>query len=385
MTSLMENDKPAHSADVQKYLETIVRNRVSVPAGVKTLAEFWQRQGADLDLDAILEFPVNRDLRRLEEWFKTLWSPKGPPITSDGLWFGVVELPKGGFDLSAAVLPRHGHEPTAWDWEDVKYPKPRLASSRIFKTLLSPQGPIHDDPVRRLLAVGCAVLVGQHLCHVLRPELGAREPVVAAGFENAEFFILGKARVNGRIEPLPTGAPRRPRPALLKGNLFRLADSGSTTRWLLDQPRDEKGRETSRGFCLNAKPIETEGVYDVPVYLKGARLDFCFTLTGIPVVRRTTAEIVELADPDAVQRLPVTVDAVHGEYEILNVVAAIRPQRLLDQSKKLKTPVADLDLGAHRIARARQTLIVTRPLAEALLKAGVSGIVFVPLKTGDLE
>ena len=153
MTSVMENDKPVNSADVHRYLETIVRNRVSVPAGLKTLAEFWQRQGADLDLDAILEFPVNRDLRRLEEWFKTLWSPKGPPITSDGLWFGVDELAKGGFDLYAAVLPRHGRAPSEWDWENVKYPKPRTASSRIFKALLSPQGPIRDAPVRRLMAV----------------------------------------------------------------------------------------------------------------------------------------------------------------------------------------------------------------------------------------
>ena len=384
MTSVMENNKPISYADVHKYLETLVRNRVSVPAGVKTLAEFWQRQGADLDMDAILDFPLIRDLRRLEDWFGTLWSPKSPPITSDGLWFGVTESAKGGFDLYAAVLPRHGREPAAWDWEEVRYPKPREASSRIFKVLLSPQGPIQDPPIRRLMSIGCAVLVAQHLCHALRPELGAREPMVAAGHEGGDFFILGTARVNGRIDPLPVEAPR-PRPGLLKGNLFRLTDSGSTTRWLLDQPRDGKGRETGRGFGLQAKPIEGDDAYDVPVYLKGMRSDFCFTLSGLPVVRRAAAEIIEQADREAVQRLPVTVDAVHGEYEILNVLAAVRPQKLLEQSKKNKTPLPELDLGGHRIARARQTLIVTRDLAEALLHTGVSGIIFVPLKAGDLE
>jgi hypothetical protein len=385
MTSVMENNKPMNSSDVHRYLETLVRNRVGVPAGVKTLAEFWQRQGARLDMDEIVEFPFARDLRRLEEWFGTLWSPKAPPITSDGLWFGITELAKGGLDLSAAVLPRHGREPVAWDWEDVKYPKPREASSRIFKTLLSPQGPIQDPPVRRLMGIGCAILVAQHLCHALRPELGAREPVVAAGYDGGEFFILGTARVNGRIEPLPEEAPRRARPGLLKGNLFRLTDSGSTTRWLLDQPRDGKGRETGRGFGLQAKPIEGEDAYDIPVYLKGMRPDFCFTLSGIPVIRRSAAEIIEQHDREAVQRLPVTVDAVHGEYEILNLLASVRPLKLLDQAKKAKVPLAELDLGARRIARVHQTIIVTRRLAEALLNAGVSGIVFVPLKATDLE
>jgi hypothetical protein len=383
--SMVEDRKPTHSADVHKFLETMVRNRVTVKAGLKTLAEFWQRQGVALDLDAVLEFPLTRDLHRLEEWFGTLWSPKAPPITSDGLWFGICEFPKGGFDLYAAVLPRHGREPAAWNWEDVKYPKPREASSRIFKALLSPQGPIQDAPVRRLMGIGCAVLVAQHLCHSLRPELGAREPVVAAGYDGGEFYILGVARVNGRIEPLPDEAPRRTGLGVIKGNLFRLTDSGSTTRWLLDQPRDEKGREVSRGFGLQAKPIEPAGAYDVPVYLKGARPDFSFTLSGIPVVRRTAAEIVEQADREAVQRLPVTVDGVHGEFEILNVLAAVRPQKLVEQAKKAKTPLAELELGKHRIARAKDALLVTRDLAEALIKAGVSGIVFAPLKTTDLE
>jgi hypothetical protein len=385
MSSVAENRKPADSADVHRFLESFVRNRTPMQAGLKSLAEFWQRQGAALDLDAFLDFPLARELHRLETWFATLWSPKAPPITSDGLWFGITELPKGGLDLYAAVLPRHGREPAAWNWDEVKYPKPREASSRLFKTLLSPKGPIRDEPVRRLMGIGCAVLIAQYLCHALRPELGAREPVVAAGYEGGEFFILGTARVNGRIEPLPEEAAQRPRPGLAKGNLFRLTDSGSTTRWLLQQPRDEKGREVGRSFALTAKAIEGDGAYDVPVYLKGARPDFSFTLSGIPVVRRSAAELIEQADREAVQRLPVTIDAVHGEFEILNVIASVRPQKLLDQSQKTKTPLPELDLGKHRIARAKDALLVTRSLAEALIKAGASGIVFVPLKATDLE
>jgi hypothetical protein len=299
MTNSGENKKLIDSVDVHKLLENLVRNRVPVKAGLKILAEFWQRQGTVLDLDEILEYPLTRDLRRLEEWFGTVWSGKGPPVTSDGLWFGIIELPKGGLDIYTAVLPRHGRKPAEWDWENVRYAKPKQASSRLFKTLLSPQGPIPDMPVRHLMGLGCAVLYAQHLCHALRPELEAREPVVAVGYDGGDCFVLGTARVNGRIEPLPEEAPVRIRLELLKGNLFRLTDSGSTTRWLLDQPRDGKGREVSRGFALQAKPIENDGSFDIPVYLKGVRPDFSFTLSGIPVVRRSAAEIIEQADRGA--------------------------------------------------------------------------------------
>jgi hypothetical protein len=385
MSSSAEVQKPVNSVDVHRFLEALVRNRVTAAAGLKSLAEFWQRQGAAFDLGAIIDFPLARDLRKLEEWFGTIWSPKAPPITSDGLWFGIVDLPKGGLDLAAAVLPRHGREPASWDWGNVKYAKPRNASSRLFKTLLSPQGPIADAAVRRLMGVGCAVLVAQHLCHSLRPELGAREPVVAAGFDGGDYFILGTARVNGRIEPLPDEAPRRPRLDLLKGNLFRVTDSGSTARWLLAQPRDGSGREVSRTFALQAKLIEGEGVYDVPVYLKGARSDFCFTLTGIPVLRRAVADLIDQADRGAVQRLPVTIDAAHGEYEILNVLSSVRPLKLLEQSKKTSVPLAELDLGKRRIARVNDALVVTRDLVAILAKAAVGGINFFPLREIDLE
>jgi hypothetical protein len=383
--SSVENRKSFSAVDLHRLLEGFIRNRTPVAGGLKILAEFWQRQGADLDLDAVLEFPLNRDLKKLEEWFGTLWAGKGPSITSDGLWFGIKTLPKGDLDIYAAVLARLGREPAEWDWAHVHHARPADASSRIFKTLLSPKGPVRDEAVRRLLAIGCAVLVAQHLCHSLRPTLGAREPVVAAGFDEGEYFILGTARVNGRLEPLPAVAASRPRPVVAPGKLFRIADFASTTRWILAQPRDARGKETSRTFALTGKPVEGEAEYDVPVYIKGSRLDFSCTLSGVPVVRRDVADIVMQADREAVQRLPVTVDGQKGDFEILNILASVRPLRLLEQAKKLKVSVAELDLGKHEIARVKSVLVVTRRLAETLTKSGASGVSFLPLKASDIE
>ncbi len=383
--SSVENRKSFDAVEQHKLLENLIRNRGTVQNGLKTLAEYWQRQGADLDLEAVLEFPLTRDLRKLEDWFGTIWAGKGPPITSDGLWFGLKVLPKGELDIYAAVLARLGREPSEWDWDHVHYAKPHDASSRIFKTLLSPKGPVRDEPVRRFMGIGCAVLVAQHLCHTLRSNLGAREPVVAVGFEESDYYILGTARVNGRLEPLPAVAYSRPRIGLSKGNLFRVADFASTTRWILAQPRDGKGKEMSRSFALQGKLVETVAEYDVPVYIKGRRLDFSFTLSGVPVVRRIVAELVEQADRAAVQRLPVSIDGQKGDFEILNILSTVRPQRLLEQAKKTKQPPAELELGKHAIARIKTVLVVTRDLASQLVKAGTSGITFVPLKTQDLE
>jgi len=288
-------------------------------------------------------------------------------------------------DIYAAVLARLGREPAEWDWENVHHAKPQDASSRIFKSLLSPKGPVRDEDVRRLMGIGSTVLVAQHLCHALRPTLGAREPVVAVGFDQGEYFILGTARVNGRLEPLPAVAYSRPRVGLPQGNLFRVADFASTTRWILAQPRNGDGKELGKTFGLQAKLMETENEIDVPVYLKGRRLDFSFTLSGVPVVRRGVAELIEQADRAAVQRLPVTVEGQKGDYEILNVVATTRAQRLLEQAKKLKQPLHDLDLSKHEIVRLKSVVVVTRSLAETLTKAGVSGVSFVPLKPSDIE
>jgi hypothetical protein len=383
--SSVENRKPFDAVEQHTLLENLIRNRGSVKNGLKTLAEYWQRQGANLELETILEFPLSRDLRKLETWFGTIWTGKGPPITSDGLWFGLKVLPKGELDIYAAVLARLGREPAEWDWDHVHYAKPHDASSRIFKSLLSPKGPVRDEAVRRLMGLGCAVLVAQHLCHELRPTLGAREPVVAVGFDEGEYFILGTARVNGRLEPWPTVAYSRPRMGLARGNLFRVADFASTTRWILAQPRNGEGKELGRTFGLQAKMADAEAEIDVPVYIKGRRLDFSFTLSGVPVVRRTVAEVVEQTDRLAVQRLPVSIEGQKGDFEILNVLATVRPQRLLEQAQKLKQPLQELDLGKHHIARVKNILVVTRELAEHLVKAAVSGVNFIPLKPQDLE
>jgi hypothetical protein len=382
--SSVENRKPFDAVEQHRLLENLVRHRETVKNGLKTLAEYWQRQGADLDLDAVLNFSLTRDLHKLEDWFTTLWAGKGPPITSDGLWFGIKNLPKGEMDIYAAVMARLGREPAEWDWDHMRHPKPQDASSRIFKSLLSSKGPIRDEAVRRLMAIGCAVLVAQHLCHTLRPDMGAREPVVAVGYDDGEYFILGKARVNGRLEPLPAVAHSRPRSVLASGNLFRVADFASTTRWILSQPRNGKGKEASRAFALQGKSVPTETEYDVPVYIKGRRLDFSFTLSGIPVVRKIVAELIEQAEPMAIQRVPVSVDGQKGDFEILNVLSTVRPQRLLEQSKKLKLPPAELELNKHRIARVKGVIVVQRELAERLLAARVTGVSFIPLKTQDL-
>ena len=383
--SSVEDRKPFDAADQLKLLENLIRNHVSVKNGIKILTEYWQRQGADIDLDAVLGFSLTRDLHKLEDWFGTIWAGKGPPITSDGLWFGLKVLPKGELDIYAAVLARLGREPSEWDWDNVRYAKPKEAASRIFKSLLSPKGPVREEPVRHLMGIGCAVLVAQHLCHALRPTLGAREPVVAVGYDEGEYFILGTARVNGRLEPLPTVAYSRPRVGLARGNLFRVADFASTTRWILAQPRNGAGKELGRAFGLQAKLIEPETEVDVPVYINGRRLDFSFTLSGVPVVRRSVAEVIEQADRAAVQRLPVAIEGQKADFEILNILATARAPRLLEQSKKLNLPLHDLELGKHEIVRIKNVVVVTRSLAEKLVKAAVSGVSFIPLKSQDLE
>ena len=132
--------------------------------------------------------------------------------------------------------------------------------------------------------------------------------------------------------------------------------------------------------------VRDEGVIDSAcVYINGRRLDFSFTLSGVPVVRRSVAEVIEQADRAAVQRLPVAIEGQKADFEILNILATARAPRLLEQSKKLNLPLHDLELGKHEIVRIKNVVVVTRSLAEKLVKAAVSGVSFIPLKSQDLE
>ncbi len=102
-------------------------------------------------------------------------------------------------------------------------------------------------------------------------------------------------------------------------------------------------------------------------------------------MRQGVAELIEKLSPRSVQWIPAKVEGAEASYEIVNLVANVRPKGLLDRAKAARAPVGSGDLGKHRIARVGIAIVVARELAAALAAACVTGIRYEAPKGAELE
>lgn len=123
----------------------------------------------------------------------------------------------------------------------------------------------------------------------------------------------------------------------------------------------------------------------VPIYSKERPLDVSFSIGEVPIVSQGVAELIEKLSPRSVQRIPARMEGAKASYEILSLLANVRPEDLLDRAKAAGAPVGSGDLGQHRIARVGSAIVVARELATALAAASVTGIRFEALKGTDLK
>jgi hypothetical protein len=103
-----------------------------------------------------------------------------------------------------------------------------------------------------------------------------------------------------------------------------LDDATYPDRWFLQAPVDEAGIEVDPRIFTYSKPVNVTHRLWLPLRGPGTPLDFTFADFGMPVVTRAVGEAIFSLAPEAVQRIPVSVESTGQPYEILNILSEVR-------------------------------------------------------------
>jgi hypothetical protein len=357
----------------------------NVALGLKKLARACIAEGAAIDLPAVAKLPIAKELKRLEQWFGSLWTPKPPPKRANAIYFGIAEFEGGRHDFRCLAL--HGKEPSTEDWDFAggKVTAPEFAGSEVLAALSAKRGLFAE--ARHVLMLGYTALVAAHLVRTRAAQLASQNGLVAAGYDEGDFILLGRMKRDGTFERTSAEVPPAAKPVKLPGGaqLFTLKDTKTRGGgWMLDGPF-LGAKEFFGGFAASAKRIKP-APYTATMKLRGKPLDISFTLIDALVVRQAIGELLANLDARSIQRVPIVVEGSNERFEILNVLASVPAKQIRASARGRKT--SEGSLGQPKIARtgeALTTVIVGREVAEALARRNVTGAELVPLDKADLD
>jgi hypothetical protein len=105
---------------------------------------------------------------------------------------------------------------------------------------------------------------------------------------------------------------------------FRLLDDMSLRgRWFLKGPVNQQGERVDPRIFTTGNPVDITAPLVIPLRQPGIALDFTLADFGMPVVTRTLGLKLAAVAPSELQRLPATIEGVEGEYDVVNVLAAL--------------------------------------------------------------
>jgi hypothetical protein len=375
--------------DVFDQIEPLCRKGKPVAAGLTTLAQACIVGGARVDMRALRALPMARELAQLAAWWGGLWRPGPPPAAATALYFGIVELDDGRYDLRAGALPGKGDDTESWRWQREVSVKPEHAGSRVLAALSAKHGPLRDAEARHVVCLGYAALVAAHLCRAFARTLARRAPWwVCAGYDEGDQVVLGKLLPSGAFETPAPPPPLKPLALPRTGQLFELKDMRSLRGvWLLNNPDGRGGRDLDLFYARSCRRVVREPLSTKP-YLKGQAPDVSYSISDVPIMRAHVAALIEAAERGAIQRLPITIAGTREAFEVVNVLRRVPRTQLLAWSRAHRKPVSEAPLGKFKIARTGdvdQHVVVTRELAEILARAQITGTALIPLDKEHLR
>jgi len=170
--------------------------------------------------------------------------------------------------------------------------------------------------------------------------------------------------------------------------------------WWLGEVVSETSAIDCRVFT-DGRPQVIDGPLRVSIKEKGEALDLTFAAFSVPIVSSRLGEVFSRYAPEAVQRFPVNVGALAGEYEVLNVTRTVdaldlvrgkylwwrqedgRPEkvgRLRGVYQMVFRPEIHSPPHLFRIKDWEIALVVSKELMEALGGAKLRGNRFKPIK-----
>jgi hypothetical protein len=105
---------------------------------------------------------------------------------------------------------------------------------------------------------------------------------------------------------------------------FKVADAfAKPNRWYLRPPVDKAGKKVNPEMFTDCKRVAHIGSLEIPLRLRGVRVDFTFGALDMIVVHRRVGLLLEELCGDGIQRIPVRVEE-STDYEILNVLDRVK-------------------------------------------------------------
>lgn len=189
-----------------------MRSNCRVSKGMRRIVRYCSRAEPNPRWKRFYKLGIDEDLLRLKRWLEAAFTEKPPPDDVPGLWFGLVEVDRGGeATLDLYVSGGHPDEEEPEDrviggsWE------PRTAYARsgvldeVYKVAHSEEGAgarLEEADYR--LGLTYAGLAVRWLAIALGPALllgGAPQRVLAVGFDDGDSIGVGTLRPEGLVFP----------------------------------------------------------------------------------------------------------------------------------------------------------------------------------------
>lgn len=191
--------------DVDQRIENLIRDRVSVPAGMKELIHFCTEFQPSSVWPALMKLDFEQDQRDLSAWLRDLLANEPPGTAITGFWFGLFNpyledgQPTSCLYLAGSQRFDPNRQVVDWHCGPEYFPEGRYSKSVVLTAIYRKVS--ENDDVSALgeysLCLGYACLVVANWCRgAMREELLAAAEVrgVAVGFDSGDLVMIDVLR-----------------------------------------------------------------------------------------------------------------------------------------------------------------------------------------------
>lgn len=175
-------------------------------------------------------------------------------------------------------------------------------------------------------------------------------------------------------------------------------------RWVLDEPTTIDGEEVDWWVFTSGEWFDHAHPLGFAIRAPGRKLEFTYSLLGVPVVTQRMAAVIRRACPDCVQMIAAVVEGCEERYWVVNPLTLYE---CVDDARSVTTKWTEEDERPDKVGRYRMvitlaldgnrirndpmfrvkewevTLVVNEDLKRQMERLDTTGILFRPLAVSD--
>jgi len=193
-----------------RELQDVVRSALPVSEGMQRMIRYCSRVEPNPGWKRFDKLGIDEDMARLTGWLEAAFTEKPPPDEVPGLWFGLVEVDRGGercMDLYVSGGHPDDEQPgdrvIGGSWEPRRAYAHSGVLEQIYEVAHAEEG--HAlEAAGYILPLAYGALAARWLATTLGPELllgGASQRVLAVGFDEGDSIGVGLLRPEGLVFP----------------------------------------------------------------------------------------------------------------------------------------------------------------------------------------